>query len=1482
MIKAEHMAETFEHPVLDPDPIDEEEAVDGCPVVGIGASAGGLEAFKELLKNLPVNTGMAFVMVQHLDPSHESILAELLSGHTAMPVKQAVHGTSVEPNHVYVIPPNALMIIQKGVLRISQRESDRPRILPIDLFLYSLAEDQKSRAIGVILSGGASDGTIGLKAIKNAGGIAFAQDKTATFDSMPRNAIAAGVVDFILPPAAIARELAGIAQHSYLRAAASRSGIEDGPVLGRALALLRDARGVDFTHYKMPTLKRRIAKRMAVHHRQHAEAYLTLLEQDPSELNALFDDLLIHVTEFFRDPETFEALSKTVFPTIVKDRKPNDPIRIWIPGCASGEEVYSIAVCLTEYLEGNNLSFPVQLFGTDISDRAIEMARAGRYGEAIAAEVSPARLRRFFFKLESGGFQIARSVRDWCIFSRHDLTKDVPLSRMDLISCRNVLIYLGPILQRRVIATFSYALQPSGCLMLGHSETLGSFANDFRELDREHRIYMRHMRAGQQHYDFNPLQAPRPAAPHSPPKGEDAADLLDREADRVIAEEYGPSAVLVDAHHRIVRFHGNPGSYVAMPANSVSANIFSLVRPDILVVLRAAFDEAAIANAAVRKPRVQMKRNDHMEEIAIVVRPVSGPGGERSFLVLFEEQAGQADQEQGARRQSTQSPPTAEAGSLAEELTSTRAYLQSLIEELSTANEEAQSANEELQSTNEELQTAKEELQSSNEELTTTNDEMKSRNTDLSQLNNDLLNLLSSMQLPIVMLSKDLRIRRFTPLAEKALNLLATDIGRPVSDLKPRINVPDLEQLLADVIYSAKTVEREVHDQDGHWYTMRINPYFVAADRVEGAVLQLLDIDQLKRAVEAAQLARNYSEAILATTRQPLVVLDDEMRVQTANRSFFETFGVSDRETRRHSIFELADGQWNSPKIHQLLDELVSKGESGMQDVEIEHELKRVGRRTFQLSAWSLKMGARQSQILLALEDVTDRKRAAEAKYRRLFETAKDGILVIDPESGEITDINAFLIDLFGYGREELAGKRFWETPLMSRIPDGKGMLDNIRAEDTLRLQDISLVTRGGREIEIEAIGSTYTEGEKQFVQLNIRDITDRKLFDRRLQQTAKLESLGLLAGGVAHDFNNLLTGIMGNASLLLDNASVSSPDREFMREIVKSTQRAADLTRQMLAYSGQGRFVVESIDLSDLVREIASLIRSSIPRTVVIELHLAKGLPPIHADATQIRQLVMNLVINGAEAIGDGKQGSVRLTTREEQLDEESIRVGFPGDELKPGTYVSLEVADQGTGMDDATKAKIFDPFFTTKFTGRGLGLSAALGIVRGHHGAIRVDSVLGRGTDFKVFFPALAPALVPRRPPARRRDLGGTGHILLVDDEEAVLRPANAALARYGYNVLTAANGEEAVRLVRERAQKLDLVLLDLTMPVMGGEEAHAQIKAIRPELPVVLSSGYDEGQAVKRFGEQDLAGFIQKPYSVQHLLEVVKKTLRKTSAR
>ena len=1177
-------------------------------IVGIGASAGGLEAFGQLLHGLPVDTGMAFVLVQHLDPRHESILPELLSSRTQMPVVQVTDETAVRPNHVYVIPPNTTMAISGSVLHLSPRDASPERHMPIDTFFRSLAEDQKSNSIGVILSGAASDGTLGLRAIKAEGGITFAQDGTAAFDGMPRSAVHTGVVDFVLAPEQIARELAIIARHPYQVARVPEepeAAIADGATMQKLIALLRVSKGVDFSQYKPATVLRRTMRRMVLTKAADPEEYLEFLRRTPGEVDALFNDLLISVTEFFRDPVVFDALKEKAFPKVLNERQAGQPLRIWVPGCSTGEEVYSIAISLIEYLEDCGRDEAIQIFGTDVSEAAIEKARAGTYSDAAVASVSQERRRRFFAQVE-GGSQICRTIRELCVFSQQNIIKDPPLSRMDLISCRNLLIYFGANLQKRVMNVFLYSLQPAGCLLLGNSET-PALLDAFVALDREHKIYCRNLTAAQPAFDLPSRMAAFPplTAATDPPGSEArkerepaAAMSVQKYVDRMLLTQYAPAGLLLDKTFKIMEFRGDIGSYLGPAAGEADLNLMKMVREELALHVRAALEEARKQKSGIRVEDIQIRdAGGPRRRVSIAATPILIPAVDPHYLVLFEEQSGDGDaphqDDSGAY-----APPIlpedarARTAHLEEELTATRRYLQTIIEELRSANEEAQSTNEELQSTNEELQTAKEELQSTNEELTTLNAEMLSRNTQLGQSNNDLLNLLSSMNMPIVMLDGALRIRRFTPASEKVLNLIGTDVGRPISDIKPRINVPDLEEILRSVIETLAPYEREVQDQEGRWYSMRVRPYRTAENRIEGAVLQLLDVDEIKRSTEQIRYARDYAEAIIATVREPLAVLGQDLRIETANHSFYEMFRLSPGEVTGRSMFEVGSGMWDFPKLRELLDGIVS-GAARLKELEIEHDFLRIGPKTMALNARKIEQEGSNGRILLAFEDITERKREAEARYRRLFEAAKDGILIVDAFSGEITDVNPFTEELFGYSRAELVGKEFWAAGPLKEIPEGRELIARIREQGVIQFPDVTLNSRDGRPVQVEAVANVYDEGDRKVIQFNVRDIANRKRFERQLEHTQKLESLGLLAGGIAHDFNNLLTGVMGNASLVLTDMDRDNPSRPLMRQIVQASERAANLTRQMLAYSGKGRFVSEPIDLNQLVAEISALVQS-------------------------------------------------------------------------------------------------------------------------------------------------------------------------------------------------------------------------------------------------------------------------------------------------
>src|SRR5262245_46015687 len=931
--------------VEDPNP---RPTVAPFPIVGIGASAGGLEAFTEILRALPSDTGMAFVVIQHLDPTHASMLTEILSRATSMLVTEVTDQMVVEPNHVYVIPPGVTMGIGRGTLQLTPRTDTRGQHRPIDHFLRVLAEDQGHRAIGVILSGSATDGTLGLEAIKAEGGITFAQDDTAQHTSMPSSAVAAGCVDFVLPPARIAQEIARISRHPYVTGGTEEilnsAGSE--PSLSRVLDQLRVATGVDFSSYKRNTLLRRITRRAVLHKMDGLRDYARFLQGDPAEMDALYQDVLISVTSFFRNPEAFEVLKTKVFPRLVKERSRHDPVRVWSIGCSTGEEAYSMAIAWAEFSDVNRLQIPLQVFATDLNGSSIEKARAGVYPRNIVQDVSPERLRRFFFETD-GTYRISKSIRDTTVFARHNILTEPPFSRIDLISCRNLLIYLEMALQQKAMGMMHYALKPHGVMWLGISETVGSYRDLFDVEDNKYKMYVK--KPGP------PRLAPRPfpgdllAARRTEPPAREVGIVgpdVHREADRVLLAKYTPPSVLVNADMEILQFRGDTGLYLSPAPGKASLNLLKMLRDGLLVGVRAAVHRARREETAAREDGLRVRSNGGHRELNVHVVPIRGtaPGTPLHFVVLFEEvpaaravKPARQDRKtrSGAADRKARENTEQETARLAQALAATREYLQSVIEqqeaaneELQSSNEEVQSANEELQSINEELETSKEEVQSSNEELATVNEELQNRNIELGQSNNDFVNLLASVQLPIVMLGPDLRIRRFTPMAEKALNLIASDVGRPISDIQLGIAAPDLESTLVEVMEAVTVKEIEVRDKQGRWHILRLRPYRTQDNRIEGAVLVLIDVDSIKRAQETLR----RQNALLDQVSEAIFMWQIHGGIVYWNRGAQETYGFTQEQALGRKPYELLatsppflealrqNGRWTGELTHTARD----------------------------------------------------------------------------------------------------------------------------------------------------------------------------------------------------------------------------------------------------------------------------------------------------------------------------------------------------------------------------------------------------------------------------------------------------------------------------------------------------------------------------------------------------------------------------------
>jgi len=989
---------TTHEPSAVSNPNDRRPPPDRFPVVGVGASAGGLEALSQLLRSLPPDTGMAFVLVQHLAPQHESILASILARETSMPVREAADGIHLEPNHVYVIPPDRDMMIKDGTLGLVPRGMTEGRHMPVDFFLRTLADVQGSQSVAVVLSGTGTDGTLGCKAVKAAGGISFAQDpSSARYDGMPRSAIAAGCVDLVLRPDEIAREIQRLSGDDYLRRPAEQEApvpeAQDADPFHRILLRLRRATGTDFSSYKKPTLMRRIHRRMALWKIERLRDYASFLEQNAGELQMLHQDFLINVTTFFRDPEAFAVLADDICPRILGERSDDAPVRIWIPGCATGEEAYSVAICLLEAATKMGASASFQIFGTDLSLLAVEKARAGVYLENIAADVSPERLARFFVRGE-GRYQVNKTVRDLCVFAQHNLIRDPPFSRLDLVSCRNVLIYLDVPEQKRVLAGFHYALKPSGFLLLGSSETVG-VTPLFDALDKEHRVYAKRTLVSAP----PPFVAPSgDAARKAPPTGGQEAGThgrMQREADRVMLTRYGPPGVLVDEKLDILHFRGDTAAYLEHLTGESSLNLLKMLRKGPLAEVREALQEARKRDRPARR-EARLIRGGKQSRVSIQAIPVKvpAPGRGRCFLVLFEDKPPAGKRAPASRPIRARDRASAtRVSDLEERLALSREYQQALLEDQEAANEELQSAheevlssNEELQSINEELETAKEELQSSNEELTTVNEELQNRNQELSQATDDMANLLASLDVPIVMLGPDGRVRRFTPAAAKLFNLIPGDLGRPLADLRGLIVMSDLEPSIQAATETLAVQTREVMDQDGRWYSLRVRPYKTRENKIEGVVMLFVDIDELKKSAERLDQARAHAEAIVDTVGSPLLILNHRLRVERANRSYYEMFRATPAETEGQALSELGGGLWDFAELRRRLAELPG-GQGDLKGLQVDREVPGSGHRTMVVNARRLEVGGPgPAQILVSIEDRTDETRVQREREQLIVQ----------------------------------------------------------------------------------------------------------------------------------------------------------------------------------------------------------------------------------------------------------------------------------------------------------------------------------------------------------------------------------------------------------------------------------------------------------------------------------------------------------------
>ncbi|MDO9226327.1 MAG: chemotaxis protein CheB [Pseudomonadota bacterium] len=950
------------------------------PIVAVGASAGGLEAFEQFFRATPADSGMAFVLVSHLDPDHVSLLGEILQRSTAMPVVEVQDQARVVPNHVYVMPPNRDMAIFHGVLQLTVPEAPRGQRMPIDAFLRALAEDQGEHAIGIILSGTGTDGTLGLRAILGAGGVTLVQEPaTAKYDGMPVSAIQAGYATRVLAPEKMPLALSQLV--------ALPAPLEPAPMpksgLSRILMLLRAGTGNDFSLYKQSTIGRRIERRMAQHDLSDYDIYARYLKEHPAELQILFKELLINVTSFFRDPEAFVALKQEILPKLFADKPEGYVFRVWVAGCASGEEAYSIAMLLREFMgerwEKQHQEFKIQLYATDLDDDAIALARAGLYPPNIAADVTPERLRRFFVK-EEAGYRVKKEIREMVVFAVQNVIKDPPFTKLDLLSCRNLMIYLEPELQHRLLPAFHYALKPGGVLFLSPSESIGNHTEMFSALSRKWKFYRaihsatstrEVMASGLSWTGDNSDKAPEEIVKKT--RETNFAELTRR----VLLQSYAPASVLTDSKGNLLFVHGDTGKYLRPAPGQASLNVIDMAREGLQLHLRAALLGAEPRSTLNHK--ILVKTNGDFQPVSLSVRPLPDPEAGHGLLLLsFQDLAHDAGKpvtkaKRGKPGTPGDTPPRVEE--LEQELAYTRENLQATIEaqqasneELKSTNEELQSTNEELQSTNEELETSKEELQSVNEELITVNSELQAKIEQLAGMQNDMKNLLDNINIGTIFLDTQLCIRRFTREAVRVYRLVATDVGRPLADIKSDLTGDDLLSESQRVLDTLAPSEREIHTTGGATYLARIQPYRTLDNVIEGVVLTFNDISTRIKAEAAVQEARALAEAIVDTVREPLIVLDGDLRVVSASRAFYKRFKTTAGATVGQPLYELGNGQWDLPQLRELLETILPRDQS-FEGYEVEHDFPAIGHCKMRLNARRVvtRNGAKPL-ILLAME----------------------------------------------------------------------------------------------------------------------------------------------------------------------------------------------------------------------------------------------------------------------------------------------------------------------------------------------------------------------------------------------------------------------------------------------------------------------------------------------------------------------------------
>ncbi|WP_207431954.1 CheR family methyltransferase [Sabulibacter ruber] len=952
-------------------------------VVGIGGSAGSLEAYETFFKNVPAQPGMSFVVVPHLAPEHKSNMVEILQRHTNLPVAEIQQDQPLEVNKVYVVPPFQEIELLDGFFKLHTPSLPAEQRKPIDFFFLSLARELRERAVAIILSGAGTDGTLGLRAIVENYGMVTVQDpETALFDSMPRSALKTDFVDYVLAPEDMPEKLISFAQNPNQVGRLLTDSKKSLLLLQKIFFLIRNQTGHDFSQYKRNTIFRRIERRMNLQQVKQLPDYVRYLQENPSEVELLFKEFLIGVTRFFRDPEAYELLKNKYLPRLLQEKKDGDTVRVWVAGCSTGEEAYSIAILLLECIEQDPQiqHLTVQIFASDIDPDAIERARNGYYPENIAADVAQERLKRYFIKIDSQ-YHVRKELREKIVFAVHNINRDAPFTKLDLLTCRNLLIYLASDLQRKIFPVFHYSLNPNGFLLLGSSETIGGYQDLFTPLDTKWKIYQR----SEQALPLSRIDFPFNFTTKEPIKTlpEPATEVI-RESSmstavhRIMLDQFAPPSVIVNAKGDIFYIHGRTGRYLEPAPGQAKLNVFDMAREGLNYELSDAIQKANLLREQVTVMPVQVRNEVGTQSIRLTVRPLQEPEVLKNFLmVVFEDiptekkktRRTKQTQEEMSEKDQIISQLEMELQFTKQRLQTTVEEMHSSLEELKSTNEELQSANEELQSTNEESMTNKEELQSLNEELMTINLQYQTKTDELLNSNNDMKNLLDSTEIATIFLDQHNNIKNFTPQATQIFNLIRTDVGRSITHIASNLKYQDITKDVKEVLERLRS--KEVHLQtadEQQWYSMRIIPYRTVDNFINGTVLTFTNITAYKEMEASREATNQYATALVDLMPKPLIVLDHLLRVETSSQAFIDTFKLIPEQIKGQWLYHLGNGQWDIPGLHDVMAQVLLEGQD-VKDSILEHDFALLGYRKMCLNTRRIAYKDNKTyKILISIE----------------------------------------------------------------------------------------------------------------------------------------------------------------------------------------------------------------------------------------------------------------------------------------------------------------------------------------------------------------------------------------------------------------------------------------------------------------------------------------------------------------------------------